>query len=265
MAIPAESVIGVNWLTLILGPFIGTFFAFISARLLDAGRRYRERVVAANLALLCLKNQYDEFLLFRKNFREDITRSGLKGDEPNWFLMRPAFIEFGQYEVDFKGIGFLFERPGHFEVFDLVEHAQTCHRDLIAMTNLGTKNAQLVQERVAKVLIEKPGLDFENMKVAIGKDLASLMSNMAISYAIRAERNEEVLVKAFTNLRAALDAELKTYWSSRLNRLLSCGKNPSILMSLVEPKEKFRKESLPPLPKSIASKIDFNKLNSSRP
>lgn len=265
MTVPAETISSVNWLTLILGPFIGTSFAFMSARLLDAGRRYRERVVAANLALLCIKNQYDDFLLFRRNFRNDVARPGLKGNEPNWVLMRPAFIEFGRYEIDFKSIGFLFERPGHAEVFDLVEYAQTCHRDLISITNVGTKNAQLVQERVAKILIDKPDLDYGEMQVAIGKDLASLMSGMAISYAIRAERNEEAFVKAFTNLRAALDAELQNYWLARLKRWISCKKTPSILIFLDGPKEKYKKESLPPLPKSIAVEIDFDKLNASRP
>lgn len=255
MAVPAETVTSVNWLTLILGPFIGTLFAFISARLLDAGRRYRERVASANLALLTIKNQYNDFLLFRKSFRTDVARPGLSGNEPNWVLVRPQFIEFGNYQVDFKGIAFLFERPGHAEVFDLVENAQICHRDLIAITALGTKNAQLVQERVAKANRETPGLTYEQLVPVVGKDVVALMSMMAVSYAIRAQRNGEVHLKAFTSLRAALDAELQTYLASRFSRWFSRRNDSSILISLGEPKQNFRIESLPPLPQSIAKEI----------
>lgn len=118
MVIPCESTASINWLTLILGPFVVASFAFLSARLLDASRRYRERVASANLALLALKNQYNDFLLFRKDFREDVARQGLAGDEPLWALMRPSYMAFGRYDIDKKGIGFLFERTGHADVFD---------------------------------------------------------------------------------------------------------------------------------------------------
>jgi len=75
-----ESLHNASWLKLVLGPFIGAGLAFLSARQLDAGRRHRERVAAANLALFALKQQYDDFLLYRKGFRTDVARYGLIGD-----------------------------------------------------------------------------------------------------------------------------------------------------------------------------------------
>lgn len=255
MAISCESTASVNWLTLILGPFVGTSFAFLSARLLDAGRRYRERVASANLALLALKNQYNDFLLFRKGFREDVARPGLAGDEPLWALVRPSYLTFGRYEVDLKGMGFLFERPGHAEVFDAVEAAQICYRDLVELRAFGTENAQTLQERATKAANGEPGATWEQLASAIGKDLTALMSMVAVGLALRADRNEDVHAKAFSSLRTALEAELKTYWIARFSRWFDKKRDSSILISLREPKARFRVESLPPLPKSLADEV----------
>lgn len=128
-----DNLTSVNLLTLILGPFVGTTFAFYSSRLLDSAKRHRERVAAGNLALFALKQQYNDFLLYRKSYREVVGRSELSGNEPCWAILKPSHMTFGNYAVDLKGISFLFERSGRAEVFDCVEEAQICYRDIVSL------------------------------------------------------------------------------------------------------------------------------------
>lgn len=249
-----ESLTSVNWLTLILGPFLGTAFAFLSARQLDAGRRHRERTAAANLALFALKHQYNDFLLYRKFYREDVVRSELSGNEPLWALLKPSHITFGNYAVDLKGISFLFERPGRAELFDRLEEAQMCYRDMVSLATLATQCAQKIQERAVKAEREHPGITLAELELEIGKDLAGQMSMAVIGLGIRIDRNEDLYLKAFSGLRAAMIAELNTGWLVRFRNVWVANGDASIVnMKISEPK--FRLDALPPLPKELAEAV----------
>ena len=91
------------------GSFLGFGFALWSARLLDYRKRRREHLIAGNVALFTLKNQINDFLLFRRDFRENVARPGLSASAPIWALLQPTFLQIGDSKIDFNSIGFLFE------------------------------------------------------------------------------------------------------------------------------------------------------------
>ena len=254
MAAIPESFTSLNWVTLILGPFVGTAFAFYSNRLVDAGKRHRERFAAANLALFALKHQYNDYLLYRKGYREDVGRAELSGDEPPWAILKPSHMTFGNYAVDLKAISFLFERPGRAGVFDRVEEAQMCYRDMVSLANVATQCAQKIQERVAKAERERPGISLEQLEPELGKDLAGQMSMSVVGLGIRIERNEAVYLKAFHELRAVLHADFNGGWLAMFRNIWST-EGGVTLVKLKEVEPKFRLEALPPLPKVLAEAV----------
>jgi hypothetical protein len=254
MASVPETLTSVNWITLFLGPFVGTAFAFYSNRLLDAGKRHREKVAAANLALFALKHQYNDFLLYRKGYREDVARPELSGNEPIWAILKPSHMTFGNYAVDMKGVSFLFERPGRAEVFDAVEEAQMCYRDMVSLGSVANQCAQKIQERAVKEERERPGITLEQLEPELGKDLVGQMSMAVIGLGVRLERNEAVYLKAFNVLRSALNSELNSGWVAKFRNVwLSNG--GATLVDMKEPEPKFKLDALPPMPKRLAEAV----------
>jgi hypothetical protein len=254
MASVTETLTSVNLLTIILGPFVGSALAFLSARQLDAGRRHRERVAAANLALFALKQQYNDFLLYRKGFRTDVARYGLKGDEPLWALLRPTYITFSNQEVDLKSIGFLFERKGNGEVFDVVGYAQMLYRDLVRMSDLATASARSIQERAAEAQAKNPGISWADLELAAGKDITAHMAMSVCGLTSRLERNEQTHIRAFKMLRSALDAELNSGWVAKFRNVWSTN-GGATLVDMKEPEPKFKLDALPPMPKRLAEAV----------
>ena len=257
MTISTEASTGLNWITLIAGPFIGASLAFMSSRLLDGMRRHRENVAAANLALLTIKSQYNDFLLFRRGFREDIVREGLKGDEPLWVLVRPSFLTFGNYEFDFKSIGFLFEQPGNAEVFEYIEQVQICHRDLVALEKLRTENAITLQSTASKFQKGNPNPTWTGLEAEVGRALTELLKTTAIGLAKRANENEEVYLKAFSSLRCALNRELNKYWLAKVKGRFGLSKRSAgvTLINVKTPKPSFELAALPPMPIALAKAV----------
>ena len=219
MASFLESLSASNLLTLVLGPFIGTVLGFISARQLDAERRHRERVAAANLALFALKQQYNDFLLYRKGFRTDVARYELIGDEPLWALLRPIHITFSKQEVDFGGIGFLFERRGNGQVFDAIGEAQMLYRDLVTLSGQATDSARSIQERASQEQERDRNISWTDLELAAGKDVTAHMAMSVCGLALRLEKDEQIHIHAFETLRSALDTELNTGWVAKLRNV----------------------------------------------
>jgi hypothetical protein len=252
-----EYLTNVNWVTLILGPFIGAFAAFLSNQGINLSKKHGEKVVSANLALITIKNQYNEFLMFRKSFREDVARYGLKGDEPVWALIRPAHLDFGKHEFDFKSIGFLLEKPGNEELFNLIELVQISHRDLVAINKLRTENAVVIQERISEYQKNHTVTTWSEIAFAAGSNLTSLMHMVAVGMALRADRNEEMYLDAFNRLRDACELNLGEYYLNKIRQFLpfNLGRNFFSLVRLSVPKPIFAKEALPPLPPLLAKEI----------
>ena len=246
-----------NWLALTVGPFIGVSGAFILARIVDASKRQRDKLVSANLALLTLKNQLNEFLVFRKSFIEDVSRNCCTGNEPLWALIRPAFIVFGNYEFDFKSIGFLLERPGNGKILDCVEKAQISHRDLVAINELRTENAQVVQEKIVEYQKLNQALNWSDVSDHVGGNLTALLSMVAVGMGLRAERNKSIYLDAFNQLRDAFVKELDSYYLYKLKEIFSCSgtKQQYQLISIEMHKVEFLRESLPAMPKILADEI----------
>jgi hypothetical protein len=249
-----DNLTSVNLLTLILGPFVGATFAFYSSRLLDAAKRHRERVAAANLALFALKQQYNDFLLYRKSYREVVGRAELSGNEPCWAILKPSHMTFGNYAVDLKGISFLYERSGRAEAFDCVEEAQICYRDIVSLANVANQCAQKIQELAVKEERNHPGITLLQLEPAIGMDLVGQMSMAVIGLGMRLSRDEAVYLKAFNVLRAALNSELNSGWVATFRNVWS-PKGGATLVKIKAANPKFRLDALPPLPKALADAV----------
>jgi len=244
-----------NWLTLVVGPFFGAMLAFFSARMLDGSRRQRENLASANLALLTLKNQYNDFLLFRKGFLEDVNRSKLAGDEPLWALVRPTFLTFCSYEFDFKSLGFLFERPGNTAIFEEVELVQICHRDLVALEKLRTEQAVALQSTVAKFQKKNPNPTWLELEAELGRDVIETVTMIVIGLGIRAEENENTYLKAFSTLRDALEIEHQSHWLLNLLNFTFWRNGKPTHINVKEPLPNFRRAELPKLPTQLAEAI----------
>jgi hypothetical protein len=245
----------VNLLALAGGPFIGATLAFTYNRYVEREKRFEEQLVAANLALLTLKNQYNDFLLFRRNFRTEAAGLGVTGTEPLWALLRPAFFSFAEYEVDSKSIGFLLTAKKRKDVFDKIELVQICHRDMRAILELMNENAMNVQKKIAEIHAKNLTATWEELEAGIGRDLGALMNSVAIGLAIRSERNEQIYIEAFKKLRESFLTHFETYkeWV-----ICGCGLPwrrkrdvDELLISLMPPQKGFNYAELCSLPKSL--------------
>ena len=246
----------INWVPLILGPFIGAFAAFLSNQAMNLSKKYGEKVVSANLALITLKNQYNEFLMFRKSFREDVARTGLNGNEPVWALIRPAFLDFGKYDFDFKSIGFLLEKRGNEELFNLIELVQISHRDLTSINALRTENAVVIQEKIAEYQKNHTATTWNEIALVAGDNLTSLMHMVAVGMAVRAARNEEIYLNAFNKLRDACESNLEKYYLNKIRHFFCISNNRGFtLVRLSDPKPSFAMDAMPPLPSLLAKEI----------
>jgi hypothetical protein len=247
-----------NFLSLVAGPFIGVTGAFILAKITDSSKRQNEKIVNANLALLTLKNQIHEFLIFRRSFIEDVTRNCHTGNEPLWALIRPAFIVFGNYQFDFKSIGYLLEKPGNGKIFDAVEHVQISHRDLMGINTLRMENSRLVQVKIVEYQRKNTEINWNDITNYVGGDLTALLEMVAIGMGLRADRNEKLYTTAFNQLRESLSKELDSYYAYKLKKFFSFKKNwpPYQLISIETYDPAFNKDSLPRMPKVLLDAIE---------
>lgn len=257
MADPQSFQQSINWLALIVGPFLGVFGAFTLARIVDASKNFKAKLVAANLSLLTLKNQTNEFILFRKAFLEDVSRNCYTGNEPLWALIRPSFIVFGEHKFDFKAIGFLLEKAGNGSVLDAIELVQMSHRDLIAINNLRTENAKIVQEKILEYQRLNMPINWTDAENHVGENLTALLSMVAVGMGLRADRNEKVYLDAFNNLREAFVKDLDSYYVYWLTKIFTFGqiKPRYQLVSMDIHKPEFEKKSLPAMPKVLAFEV----------
>lgn len=249
----------VNWLTLVVGPFIGATLAFGYNRYLDGKKRYQEQLIAGNLALLTLKNQYNDFLLFRRNFRTDAARVAVTGTEPLWALVRPAFFSFADYEVDGMSIGFLLTAKERKDVFDKIELVQICHRDMKGILALMNDHAIQVQKKVAEIQAANPSASWTDLENGIGQDVAALMSTVAVGLAIRTERNEAIYTAAFDALRQSLKLHFQSFYEWTF---CCCGlpwrrsrEVEDLLIKLKTPNKGFNYSELCSLPKSLDDQV----------
>lgn len=176
------------------------------------------------------------------------------GDEPLWALLRPTHITFSNQEVDFKGIGFLFERKGNGEVFDVIGAAQMHYRDLVTLSRLATESAKSIQERAALAQAKDPIISWTALELAAGKDITAHMAMSVYGLASRLERDEQAHIHAFKTLRFTIDAELNSSWVAKFRNVWSSNGGATLVnMKRVEPK--FRLDALPPLPKVLVDAV----------
>ncbi|SFO89601.1 hypothetical protein SAMN05216567_103225 [Variovorax sp. OK605] len=244
--------------TYVIGPFVGAFLAFGLARMYDANRRFNERLAAGNLALLTLKNQFNDFTLFRLGFAEDCRRITLTGDEPIWALVRPNFMRYGDYEFDYKEVAFLFESGARPSAFDDIELAQMAHHDLIKMDEHRTATARETQRLVAKEAKVGEGLD--GVEKIIGKAMVVELEMLASGLALRAADNEQVYLKAFRSLRSALREHIMQTWRYRVGYLWRMRHDATVEDMLMQLRPRlelgFNADELPPLPDKLQAAVN---------
>lgn len=245
--------------TYVIGPFFGTLLAFTLARMYDANRRFYEHLAAANLALMTLKNQYNDFLLFRMGFTQDCVRLSLTGDEPVWSLLRPSHMRYGDYEFDFEKIAFLFESGTRPPVFEAIELAQITHGDLLKLDGQRTDTARETQRQVAKELKDdKAGLDVAEK--VLGKAYIAELDMLVEGLALRAYDGEQVYIKAFKELRAALREHIMQTGRYRVGYLRRMRHDATVEDMLVKMKDRlnpgFNADELPAFPEKLQARVN---------
>ncbi|HUW38354.1 MAG TPA: hypothetical protein VMV91_13600 [Rhodocyclaceae bacterium] len=230
------------------GPFVGAGLAFLTTRMHDVARRYRENVASGNLALFAVKSQLNEFLLFRKNLRQDMASKKRPKDSPLWLVIRPSFHTYVGYTIDFKSLGFLFENRGHGPLFDALHMSQTSYVDLIKADKFRNASVVELQREMAKCQSTNPESTLQDYQKAVGPYVIAIVEGAVVGLAKRARDDEKVYQEAFSELRIALEKELRGVWWRRdvwLRR-----KKPSFI-DIEEPLPHFAKESLPDMPACV--------------
>lgn len=241
----------------VIGPFVGASLAFFLARIYDSHKRFKEKVVAANLALLTLKNQYSDFLLFRRAFIEDVAHIGNVDDLPVWLHVRPSFMSYGNYAMEYESLGFLFETVGGGgTVLDDVEHVQILYRALVELDKYRTEIAKDAQSKVAEYHRVNAKFTDDDIANHLGKAVVAGLHMVATGLAIRALEDGNTYVLAFDRLRGAVLSEFESMWQYRWQFLwrMSHERSHSILIRMTTPK-RFRLENLPSLPQVIRAAI----------
>lgn len=244
----------------ILSTFLGAGLAFFVTRLHDSARRYRENVAAANLALFAVKSQLNEFLLFRKGLHEDMASDKRRKELPIWMVARPSFQTYVGYTIDFKSLGFLFEKPNHGQLFDVLHLSQTHYLDLVKLDEFRNTSLIELHRELAKLESTNPQNNIQDDEKAVGRYILAAVESAIIGVARRARDDEEFYQDAFLKLRVALKAELCVWWrrgKPSLEALLQ-SKDPSLEVwwphkepSLIDIKPvlpRFEKKSLPEMP-----------------
>lgn len=240
----------------VIGPFVGASLAFFLARIYDGHKRFKEKVVAANLALLTLKNQYGDFVLFRRAFIEDVARIGDVDDLPVWLHVRPSFMSYGNYAMEYESLGFLFETIGGGTVLDDVEHVQILYRALVELDKYRTEIAKDAQLKVAEYHRVNPKFTDDDIANHLGKAVVAGLNMVTTGLAIRALEDGKTYVLAFDRLRNAVLNEFESMWQYRWQFLwrMRHERSRSILIRMTTPK-RFRLETLPQLPEVIRAAI----------
>lgn len=242
--------------TYLLGPFVGASLAFFLARFYDSSRRYKEQVVAANLALLTIKNQYNDFLLFRKGFFDEIKRNCISDATPFWALIRPSFTDYGKYEFDFQSTGFLFEELASAKVFDEVQMVQELYRSLVKLEEFRTETSRESQDEIASYHRDHPKASVFELGTHLGPSTTAALEMIAIGLAIRAQDNGCYYLKAFEGLRAAATSRLERSFHYRFERLFCSGSDRDFTKLIkIRTEGRFDISALPPFPARLAAAV----------
>jgi hypothetical protein len=250
--------------TLFVGPFTGACLAFALARVYDAHRRFRERLAAANLALLTIKNQRNDFLLFRRGFREDCSRPGVNDMTPHWALIRPSFMTYGGYDFDYAAIAFLFESGTDFaKTFEAIELAQIQHRDLKSIDEQRTETTQKAQQMVVDGAKEKeigPDASIQEAADILGPARLAELDMLCLGLAVRAEDNDRAYVEAFNMLRAAFRDDIMNTYKYRAGYAYRLRHDATVEQLLIRLNDRlspgFNADELSPLPSGLKARVE---------
>ncbi len=243
---------------IVVGSFLGFGFALWSARLLDYRKRKREHLVAGNVALFTLKNQYNDFLLFRRDFRENVARSELTGNEPIWALLQPTFLQIDDSKIDFNSIGFLFENGKNAATINALQYAQILHRDLLAQHGKRNEWIPERQKAVARVRATQNIQSFEEIEKEVGPELISRVTALTCSLADRASRNEEKYLKAYDALWVTLTASRQGWWDRNIGLWYRKIRGTQVMppyLKLGVTNADYKIEDLPELPNSLKTAL----------
>jgi hypothetical protein len=243
--------------TYLLGPFVGASLAFFLARFYDSSRRYKEQVVAANLALLTIKTQYNDFLLFRRGFLNEVARNHTNDDTPFWALVRPTFTDYGKYEFDFQSTGFLFEELASAKVFDEVQIVQELYRSLVKLEEFRTEVARKSQEEIASYHRDHPRATLAEIEKLLGPSTIAALEMIAVGLAIRAVDNGSYYLEAFDGLRATVTSRLERSWHYRFERFFCSGSDSDFTKLIkIQTEGRFELSKLPALPSKLAAEVN---------
>lgn len=203
-----------NWdlVKLIVGPFVGATFAFVLARYNDARKLHRERVAAGNLALLTLRDQIDDYLSFRKNFRYDVANPARGPNAPVFMLAQATFQAYAESSIDLPSLSFLMERRKHIPKLNSMVYSAKLYRNLVKLDRFRNEAVLEFQKKLAEAHTSSPRQTIKDIERILGPLLIANATSAIVCLAFHAKNDERTYRQAVDELRAALIDELGPWW-----------------------------------------------------
>lgn len=139
-----------DFLKTIVGSFAGATFAFMFAQWTQNQIRSRENKAAANLAVMTLARQLNDFIILKRGVEE--VQSKLRSTNPNpppWMQLTTIHYTFSaSLRFDIKSLAFLLEK-GKPEFLPKLILAENSYHDLASLIVRLNENLSSLQEKLA--------------------------------------------------------------------------------------------------------------------
>ncbi|UTY59809.1 hypothetical protein [Massilia sp. erpn] len=247
-----------NWdmVKLTLSTFAGAGTAIWVARHNDSRKLHRENVAAGNLALLALRDQINDFLVFRKRFRHDVANPARGSVAPVYMLVQPMFFQYAESAVDFASLSFLMEQRNHIPKLNSLVFSTKLYRNLMKLDTFRNETIREMQEKLAEVEHTNPARTAKEIERVVGPFLISTATYVVVGLALHARDDENVYRQAVKELREALlDTLGPWWWPDRLRKRWPKLVGPA-LIDFTDGDPDVQEDALPALPKQLLSAME---------
>lgn len=253
-----------DWVKLIVGPFVGATFAFVVARYNDSRKLHRERLAAGNLALMTLRDQIDDYLNFRKNFRYDVANPVRGPSAPIFMLAQATFQAYAESSIDFSSLSFLMERRKHIPKLNSMVYSAKLYRNLVKLDCLRNATVLEFQKKLAEVHTSSPPKTVKDIERIVGPLLIANATAAIVSLAFHAKDDEKTYRQAVDELREALVDELGPWWwpnwaRKRWPKLVG----PALIL-FTNGKPEMQQDAMPAFPKLLVAAMEAHEASAGK-
>jgi hypothetical protein len=247
-----------NWdlVKLIVGPFVGATFAFVVARYNDARKLHRERVAAGNLALLTLRDQIDDYLSFRKNFRYDVANPARGPSAPVFMLVHATLQSYAESSIDFSSLSFLMERRKHIPKLNSIVYSAKLYRNLVKLDCIRNETVLEFQKKLAEAHTSSPPKTVKDIERIVGPLLIANATSAIVGLAFHAKDDEKTYRQAVDELREALVDELGPWWWPNWARKRWPKRVGPALILFTNGDPEMQEDAMPALPKLLLAAME---------